>query len=645
MCGIAGIVSKDEDLQRRIHPMLEALIHRGPDDHGAEFLTGAALGNRRLSIIDLEGGHQPMFDPSGALCVVCNGEIYNYLELRSRMAEEGYAFKTRSDTEVLLALYQRYGADCVHHLEGMFAFAIWDEPKQTLFLARDHMGQKPLFYHILPDGIAFASEIKAFLKAGLLNPEPDLEALYHYVSLRFLPDDATLFDGVQKLPAAHRMIWKNGDRRIERYWQLSFIEKMPGSEAEVTDALEERLQSAVAAHTVSDVPVGTFLSGGIDSSLMTAMMARQTTGPFPTFSIGVVEQDFNELPYARLVAKRYNTELHEQVVRADLVHLLPEMVWYLEEPADPFGAGVYLVSRLASDHVKVVLSGDGGDELFAGYDRFVGSRYVDWLAVIPAPLRRTVIRRLIDRVPDSFTYKSLAQRLRWANEMSLRKGGDRYAEAMSFLRFTEADKRRLFTASARAELDDVDSTRKILDHFQSEHAEELVDRMLYTDLMTRMPDHLLAIVDRMAMACGLEVRPPLLEHRSVEFAARIPPSFKLKRTRLKHILRQVAERHLPAELVNRKKQGFGFPLARWMRGELRPLLGEVARTSRFVEIGAFDRGYVEELIQEHVSGARDHNYRLWILLNLELWHRRFIEGQSQSEVAGWLAEAAPPISA
>jgi asparagine synthase (glutamine-hydrolysing) len=641
MCGLAGIVTEDKELQGRIHHMVEALTHRGPDDDGIEFLSGAVLGHRRLSIIDLEHGHQPMFDASGTLVTVYNGEIYNFLELRSRLANEGHEFRTHSDTEVLLALYREYGPGCVEHLEGMFAFAIWDEANRTLFMARDHMGQKPLFYCRHAGGIAFASEIKAFLQAGLVDPEPDHQALYHYISLRFLPGEATMFRGVSKLPAAHRLIWRDGDLRIERYWQMSFIDKLSGTEPELTDALEARLQDTVTAHTVSDVPVGTFLSGGIDSSLITAMMAKGTSESVPTFSIGVVEQDFNELPYARSVADQYGTEHHDEVVSANLVGLLPDMVWHLEEPADPFGVGVYLVSRLAAQHVKVVLSGDGGDELFAGYDRFAGSRYVDWLAIIPAIIRRSVAPTIIDWIPDTFTYKSLAQKLRWANEMSLSRGGDRYADAMSFLRFTEDNKRRLFTESALADLGDLDSRDKILEHYDSEHAETPVDRMLYTDLMTRMPDHLLTIVDRMAMAHSLEVRPPLLEHRMVEFAARIPDAYKLKRARLKHILREVATRSLSDDLVNRKKQGFGFPLAHWMRSELRGVLEDALRTSRFVAAGVFDPGFIAGLIEEHVSGRRDHNFRLWIFLNLEIWHRRFIEGQSASELAEWLERMGP----
>jgi len=646
MCGIAGIIGTTGERRDRIDAMVRALEHRGPDDHGVERFPTAALGHRRLSIIDLEHGHQPMVGDGGNVAIVFNGEIYNFREHRRRLEQQGHRFRTTSDTEVLLALYRESGVRCVEALDGMFAFGIWDETRQRLVLARDHLGQKPLFYRVFPDGIAFASEIKAFLSAGIAEPRPDLAALSDYISLRFLPGDATLLAEVRKLPAAHILVWERGVLRVDRYWQLSFTEKWPGDEKTLTDALDQRLDATVREHTISDVQVGTFLSGGIDSSLMTALTAADAPDPVPTFSIGVVEQDFNELPFARLVAEQYRTDHHEEVVHADLVHLVPDMVWHLEEPADPFGVGVFLASRLAARHVKVVLSGDGGDELFAGYDRFAGSRYVDWLRIIPAPLRRTVVRRMIERFPDSFSYKSLAQKMRWANEMSLVRGGARYAEAVSFLRFPEPAKQQLFTPEARATIGGRDSRERILEHFESSHADSMIDRMLYTDLMTRIPDHLLAIVDRMAMAHGLEVRPPLLEHRMVKYAAAIPDRFKLKGTRLKHILREVASRHLPPSLIDRPKQGFGFPLAYWMRETLKPVLDDALATSRFVAAGVFDRDYVSALITEHATGRRDHNFRLWIFLNLEIWYRIFIEGEGRESVATWLAEHVghPPLA-
>ncbi len=641
MCGIAGIVSRDRALFDRLPRMVETLAHRGPDDQGIEILDGAALGHRRLSIIDLQQGHQPMFNPARSIGIVYNGEVYNFRELRQQLEADGAVFATNSDTEVILQLYEKYGTSCVRHLDGMFAFAIWDVPRKRLLLARDHMGQKPLFYCRFPSGIAFASEIKGLLASDLVSRDEDLEALYHYISLRFIPDDLTLFRNIKKLPAAHTLVFEDEDLTVERYWSFSCVEKMSGTESDITDRLDQELERTVESHMVSDVPVGSFLSGGIDSSLITAMMAQSASDPVATFSIGVKEQDFNELPFARLVANQYETDHHERVVHADLVRLLPKMTWHLEEPADPFGVGVYLVSQVAAESVKVVLSGDGGDELFAGYDRFAGQRIADVLSVIPRGLRRTVVRKLINRVPETFAYKSLAQKLRWVNEMSLLQHGERYAQSMSFLRYTEDAKAQLFTEEARRSLRHLHSPDKILAHFNSSNADHLVDRMLYTDLMTRMPDHLLSIVDRMAMAHSLEVRPPLLEHRMVQFAASVPARLKLKGTKLKYILRQVASRHLDASLITRRKQGFGFPIGQWMRGELRELVQNALATSRFVETGTFSRGYVAAILEEHVRGARDHNFRLWIFLNLELWYRMFVEQQPRDEIDGWIDQWVP----
>jgi asparagine synthase (glutamine-hydrolysing) len=639
MCGLAGIISDDPAAADRVPAMLATVRHRGPDAEGLECLGPATLGHRRLSILDLAGGGQPMLTADGTLAVVINGEIYNFPALRRALEAEGRGFRTRSDTEILLHLYQKYGVDCVAHLDGMFAFALWDRPRRRLLLARDHLGQKPLFYAETARGLVFASEVKAVLASGLVPRDIDLEALFHYVSLRFIPDQLTLFKGVRKLPAAHRLVYEQGAVRVERYWSFSCVAKRPGSEAELTDALDRELQETVRAHLLSDVPVGSFLSGGIDSSLVTALMAKASPEPVPTFSIGVREQGFNELPFAAEVARRYRTQHHEEVVTADLVRLVPEMVWHLDEPSDPFGVGVYLVARLAARDVKVVLSGDGGDELFAGYDRFAGQRLATMYGLLPRSLRRTLMRQLIGLVPESFGYKSLAQKLRWLNEMSLLDGGERYAASMSFLRFTEDAKRSLLSPDARASLAGLDSTEKILTHFNSPNARELIDRMLYTDLMTRIPDHLLPIVDRMAMAHGLEVRPPLLEHRMVEFAASLPGDLKLRGTKLKYILRRVAARYLPGELIERPKQGFGFPLARWMRTDLRHLLRHVAGESRLVQAGVFNHAYVEQLVEEHLQGRRDHNFRLWILLNLEVWHRLFLEEQSLEDVADWIERA------
>jgi asparagine synthase (glutamine-hydrolysing) len=627
MCGIAGILGAREP--DAIRTITRTLQHRGPDDEGYYEDPRIALGQRRLSIVDLSGGHQPIGNETGEIWLVCNGEIYNSPELRAELIARGHVFKTHTDVEVILHLYEELGEGCCARLRGMFAFAVWDGPRRRLLLGRDPLGQKPLYFCRQPDGFLFASEVKALLASKRIPPKIDLDGMGHYISLRYLPDHYTMFEGIHKLPAASWLSLRgDGEPEIQRYWTLSFTPKTGGDEAELTDRLEAVLLETVKLHLMSDVTVGAFLSGGIDSSLITAMMAKLTGVPFPTFSIGVKEQGFNELPFARMVSEKYRLDGREKVVESDMIHLIPAMVHHMDEPSDPFGAGVYLVSREAAREVKVVLGGDGGDENFAGYDRFAGQRITDLYCLLPRWFRRQVVQRITRRIPESFGYKSAAQKIAWLNEMSLFSRGERYAQSMSFLRFTPEAKRELFTDAARARMHDTDSVAKILGWFDAGNADDLVDRMLYTDLMTRIPDHLLTIVDRMSMAHSLEARPPLLDHRLVEFAATLPADLKLKGRNLKYLLKKVAARYLPRELIEREKQGFGFPIAIWLRTELRPLLLNLFRQSRFVELGLFRDEYVQRILNEHLDGRRDHNFRLWILINLEIWYRMYFEGET-----------------
>jgi asparagine synthase (glutamine-hydrolysing) len=498
------------------------------------------------------------------------------------------------------------------------------------------MGQKPLFFYHNDQIFAFASEVKAILASGLLEPGLDLDALWHYVSLRFLPDQYTLFKGIQKLPAGSLLLLKNGNITIERYWNLSFTNKIPNNEQEIVEGLNDLLLETVKLHLLSDVRVGAFLSGGIDSSTVVAMMATLTGERIPTFSIGVKEQSFNELPYAKMVADKYGLECHERVVQADLINLIPSMIYHMDEPSDPFGVGVYLVAQVASEVVKVVLGGDGGDENFAGYDRFVGNHLVDYYCLLPQWFRKMVMKKIIERIPESFGYKSLAQKAAWVNEMSLFSGGERYAQSMSFLRFTQEAKQKLFTESASNQIEDYDSLAKILTFFESENVDHLIDRMLYTDLMTRMPDHLLVIADRMCMAHSLEGRSPLIDYKVVEYAASIPAELKLKGRNLKYIFKKVADRYLPRELIYREKQGFGFPLGIWMRTELKTFLKNLFHQSRFVELGIFNRTYMHQLLEEHISGKADHNFRLWILINLEIWYRLYFENETVDSMRAFI---------
>lgn len=626
MCGIAGIMASHR--AEAIQKMTDIMLHRGPDDSGFFHDDDIALGQRRLSIIDLHSGRQPISNEDDSLQLVCNGEIYNSPELRETLIAKGHRFKTETDVEVILHLYEEYGDDCVKHLRGMFAFAIWDTRKRRLFLARDHLGQKPLFFCQKNGGFAFASEVKSILASNLVKLEIDLEGLWHYLSLRFMPDDHSMFQGIHKLPAAHRLVFENNQVSIDRYWDVDFKGKLNGSEAELTDQLDELLLETVKGHLLSDVRVGAFLSGGIDSGTVASMMAVLGEKNLPHFSIGTKEKEFNELPFARMVSEKYGMEAHEKIIEPDLIHTIPSMIYHMDEPADPFGFGVYLVSQMAAEHVKVVLGGDGGDENFAGYDRYMGQRMVDYYCLLPRWFRQGVVKKISDRIPESFGYKSLAQKAAWVNEMSLFSGGERYAQSLGVLRFTHESKRKLFTESAINRLGDPSSSEKILRYFDAENADHVVDKMLYTDLMTRIPDHLLTIGDRMTMAHSLESRAPLIDYKVVEFAATLPTNLKLKGNNLKYLLRQVAARYLPEDVTRLKKQGFRFPLGIWFRTELKDFLLALFDQSRFVELGLFEKSYIDQLLAEHMSGKVDHNYRIWVLLNLEYWYRMYFEGET-----------------
>ncbi len=631
MCGIAGIMASNR--VDAIKKMTDIMIHRGPDDSGYYHDDDISLGQRRLSIIDINHGRQPISNEDDTLQLVCNGEIYNSPQLREALIAKGHRFKTATDVEVILHLYEEYGDDCVKHLRGMFAFALWDSVKRRLLMARDHLGQKPLFFCQKNGGFAFASEVKSILASEIIKPEIDLEGLWHYMSLRFMPDHHSLFKGIEKLPAAHYLVLEGNLITVNRYWDVDFKDKLTASKEDITDQLDELLLDTVKGHLLSDVRVGAFLSGGIDSGTVASMMAVLGEKNLPHFSIGTKEKEFDELPYARMVSEKYAMEAHEKVIEPDLIHTIPSMIYHMDEPADPFGFGVYLVAEEAAKHVKVVLGGDGGDENFAGYDRYAGQRLVDYYCLLPQWFRQGIVKKISDRIPESFGYKSLAQKAAWVNEMSLFSGGERYAQSLGVLRFTHESKRKLFTESAIQSLGDPSSGEKILQFFNADNADNVVDKMLYTDLMTRIPDHLLTIGDRMTMAHSLESRAPLIDYKVVEFAASIPANLKLnnralKGNHLKYILREVASRYLPEELITLKKQGFRFPLGIWFRTDLKDFLRRLFDQSRFVELGLFEKSYIDNLLDEHISGKVDHNYRIWVLLNLEFWYRMYFEGET-----------------
>jgi len=643
MCGICGKFSPAGVQSEEIDRMLTTIAHRGPDDEGMYVRGSVGLGNRRLSIIDLPGGKQPICNEDGTIWIVLNGEIYNYRQLRKRLDAAGHTFRTNSDTEVIVHLYEDLGERCVEQLSGMFAFAIWDEPQQKLYLARDRIGQKPLYYAHEGETFLFGSELKAILAASQQGREMDLLAMHEYLSLRFISPPHTIFKHIQKLPPAHTLVFQDGQATLRRYWSLSFRDKLDLPETEYLAGLREQLKRTVDTHMVSDVPVGAFLSGGLDSSMIVAVLSRDLNHKPQTFSIGVEESDFDELPYARMVAERYRTQHIEERVAANLIHSLPMMIWHLDEPSDPIAACMFQAARLASQHVKVVLGGDGGDELFAGFDRYVGSRYINAYNQLPDVLRRQLIGPLLDRLPDSFTYKSLTQKLRWVHQLSLQPTeAEQYAEATCFFRFSHVDKRNLYGDQLWKELGAINAAQAIISSFNNAEADDLLDRMLYTDFMTRLPEHSLMLTDRMTMAHGLEARSPFLDHELVEYLARFPSQIKVQNGQPKYLFRKLATEYLPDQIVQRDKQGFMFPIAYWFRTDLFPFIQQALTNSFFVKENLFSKEAIQRLLQEHRNNRFDHHVRLWMLLNLEIWHQLYIEEAEIETVNERLAQICLP---
>ena len=633
MCGICGKYSPEGVQSSQIQRMLDSIAHRGPDDEGTYVHGAIGLGNRRLSIIDLQSGKQPISNEDGTIWIVYNGEMYNYPSLRHELEAKGHLFRTHSDTEAIVHLYEEMGERCVEKLSGMFAFAIWDENQQKLLLARDRIGQKPLFYSQEGAQLSFGSEIKAILALHPREPELDPLAMHDYLSLRFIAPPRTIFKHIRKLPPAHTLVFQNGQIKLRQYWQLSFREKLTLSEAEILEALQEQLKRTVDSHMLSDVPVGAFLSGGLDSSMVVAVLARDLGLKPQTFSIGVAESDFDETPYARIVAEQYGTQHTEERVQADLIHSLPKMIWHMDEPSDPIAACMFQAARLASRHVKVVLGGDGGDELFAGFDRYVGSRYIDIYSLMPLALRRSLMGPMLKRLPDSFTYKSMTQKLRWVHHLSMQStAAEQYAEATCFFRFTHQEKQELYGDGLWKELEHINSTRAITVPFNNAEADTLLDRMLYTDFVTRLPEHSLVLTDRMTMAHGLEARSPFLDHELVEFLAKVPADIKVQNNQPKHLMRKLAKDYLPPSILQREKQGFMFPIAYWFRTDLFPFLSNTLTNSHFVKEGWFKKESIENLLTEHRTNRHDHHVRLWMILNLEIWHQLYIEGAEQENI-------------
>jgi asparagine synthase (glutamine-hydrolysing) len=637
MCGIAGKLGGQvtEDSIRR---MCDAIAHRGPDDWGTFVEGDVGLGARRLSIIDLAGGHQPISNEDGSVVIVFNGEIYNFESLHRELVERGHRFRTRSDTEVLVHLYEDEGERLLRRLRGMFAFAIWDRRSRRLLLARDHFGQKPLFYVQRGDRLTFASEIKA-----LLADEPSLAelapaALDQYLTLRFVQPPDTFFAAIRSLPPAHYLVWEDGRTRTERYWDLSYGPKWELSEEELLQAIDELLAETVKLHLVSDVPVGAFLSGGLDSTLVASYAARVLGPELRTFSMGIPYRDLNELPAAAAVAARYGTRHFAEEVTPSVIADLPRLVSAIDEPADPLSVCLLHLARMTAREVKVVLGGDGGDELFGGYDRYAAERWLDAYAAVPEVVRDLVSSQVLRRLPDQFTFKSITHKLRWVDLMARKHGGERYAESMEFFWFNEAHRLELYTPSFRAQLGGRRPDTCVLELFAASDAEARIDRMMYVDSMSRLPGQSLTILDRATMAYSLESRSPFLDPRLAEFLARVPARLKVRGRRLRHLERRLGERYLPHEVLRRKKQGFASPLMYIMEDEVRTLAPQLLLRSRLVQDGYLRGERVRQLVNEHLERRLDHGNRIWLLLSAEVWYRRYITGRSEADLAAELSQ-------
>jgi asparagine synthase (glutamine-hydrolysing) len=624
--------------------MCNAIAHRGPDDWGTFVEGGVGLGMRRLSIVDLAGGHQPMSNEDGSVIVVFNGEIYNFPSLHDEIVAKGHRFKTRCDTEALVHLYEEYGEGMVARLRGMFAFAIWDRNRRRLLLARDHFGQKPLFYTERAGQLTFASEIKALLADDPSLAELSPRALDQYLTMRFVHAPETFFSRVRALPPAHYMVWEQGKARIQRYWDLNYGPKWTYSESETLERIDELLAETVKLHLLSDVPVGAFLSGGLDSTLIASYAAKTLGSELRTFSMGIPYRDLNELPYAAAVAARYGTQHYAEEVTPSVVDDLPRLVSALDEPADPLSICLLHLAKMTARHVKVVLGGDGGDELFGGYDRYAADRWLDGYRALPEVVRNTVAKQVLRRLPDQFTFKSITHKLRWVDLMARKTGGERYSESLQFFWFNEAHRAELYTTGFRQQLADQRPDACLLELYATSNAEAAIDRMMYVDSMSRLPGQSLTILDRATMAYSLESRSPFLDPRFAEFMARVPTTLKIRGRRLRYLERRLGERYLPPEVLRRKKQGFASPLMYILEGEVRALAPRLLLRSELVRAGYLRAERVKQLVDEHLARRYDHGNRIWLLLSAEVWYRRYISRRSEAdlemEIADRLAEPA-----
>jgi len=627
MCGIAGIAGfRDDDLVRR---MCGAIAHRGPDDDGFLFDESVSIAMRRLSIIDLSTGKQPITNEDGSVAVVFNGEIYNYRELRKLLLDRGHTLKTKSDTETLVHLWEDEGPAFLDRLNGMFAFALLDRKRRKLLLARDRMGIKPLAYRYESGRLWFASEIKCLLQDPSFSTEIDPAALHEYLTYMYVPAPRSIFRCVRKLLPGWMLTWSPEEGiRESQYWDVpasNGAARAPRGEAALVDDVLERVSRSVEMQMVSDVPVGAYLSGGLDSSLVVALMSRHSNGPVKTFSIGYGERAkrFNELEFASVVAKEFATDHHELVATPAVAELLPRITYHMDEPyANSSAIPTYLISQEAGKTVKVMLSGAGGDEIFAGYPRNIAVRWATAYEMLPRPLRRAA-SAVLESVHESSEGKHLVRRLRQFARGSLLPESERYLSWVSF--FDQEEKAKLYSAEFASRVAGYDAAAPFAAYLASRGSEPFTDAMLYLDIKTWLPFNILEYQDKMSMMASIEARVPLLDHELVEYASTLPFPVKVRGLTGKYILKKAAERVLPHHIVHRKKQGFMVPIGIWVREDLREMIGDLLSEATIRRRGILDPARVAHILAEHNAGRRDFSHHIWVLLMLEMWHQIFVD--------------------
>jgi asparagine synthase (glutamine-hydrolysing) len=632
MCGICGVVGQaDEQL---IKAMLARIAHRGPDDEGVyigETSTGArvGLGHRRLSIIDLSpAGHEPMSDASGKLWLTFNGEIYNFRELRRELEGLGHKFRSDTDAEVIIYAYIEWGRECLARFNGMFAFALWDERDETLLIARDRLGIKPLYYTDTPAGFAFASEIKAILAIPGVERAVDFAALDQFMTFLWTPDPKTVFRGVHKLPPAHYLIYRNGHAEVFEYWDLKFDEDESVTEQEWIERLREQVTRSVRSQMIADVPLGAFLSGGLDSSTIVALMSAETTKKITTYTFGFRSEDLrydiieDDVRYARVVGQKFKTDYHEELLEPRVMELLPKLVYHMDEPvADPAIITSFLICRSARERLTVLLSGMGGDEVFAGYPRHAAVKIAEAYNLIPSFLSRPVVAALPGAKPGRFT--ALFRNTKKLARSAALPERERYLGFGTY--FNEEEKSSLYSGDLKRVASEFNPYSEHKKYFDRVAGEDFINQMIYLDLKTFLPCLNLTYTDKTSMASSTEVRVPLLDHELVEMGARMPAHLKLRGFTGKHILKRAAEGLLPREIINRKKAGFSAPVRAWLVRDLRGMVEDLLSESNISRRGYFDYQSVRRLIDENVSGREDNSLKIFQLLWLELWHREFID--------------------